>query len=165
MGISLRRASIADAETIHKLQVESFLPLLRKYQDFETNPANDSVERIIARLKQPQTSFFIVVLDVVPIGAIRVIIDDRVKSARISPMFIVPRHQGKGYGQEAIELVEGAVQAEHWELETILQEKGNCYFYEKNGYRRTGIPRAVNSKMTIVSYEKSTEGGRTNERP
>ncbi|MDE3001586.1 MAG: GNAT family N-acetyltransferase [Gemmatimonadota bacterium] len=165
MGISLRRASIADAETIHKLQVESFLPLLRKYRDYESNPASDSVERVIARLKQPQTSFYIVVLDVVPIGAIRVIFDDRVKSARISPMFIVPSHQGKGYGQEAIELIESAVQAEHWELETILQEKGNCHFYEKNGYRRTGVPREINSKMTIVSYEKSTGGSRTNERP
>ena len=59
-------------------------------------------------------------------------------------MFIVPEHQGKGYGQDAMALVEDVVDAECWELETILQEEGNCYFYEKMGYRRT-ITRELNA--------------------
>ena len=80
-------------------------------------------------------------------------------------MFIVPEHQRKGYGQDTIALVEDIVDAEYWELETILQEKGNCHFYEKMGYRRTGIAREINSRMTIVSYVKSTGGGKTNGRP
>jgi hypothetical protein len=25
-----------------------------------------------------------------------------------------------------------------WKLDTILQEEGNCYLYEKIGYRKTG---------------------------
>ncbi len=70
-------------------------------------------------------------------------------------MFIVPEHQGKGYGQDAMALVEDVVDAERWELETILQEEGNCYFYEKMGYRRTGATREVNDRMTIVSFAKS----------
>ena len=138
MRISLKRASIRDAEAIHQLQVASFLPLLRKYRDYETNPANEDVERVINRLKQPHTTYYFIMLDGVRIGAIRIIYDDEVRRARISPMFIIPEHQGKGYGQGAMALVEDVVDAECWELDTILQEEGNCYFYEKMGYRRNG---------------------------
>ena len=44
--------------------------------------------------------------------------------------------------------------AEKWELDTILQEPGNCYLYEKLGYRKTGESEIINNKMTIVFYEK-----------
>ena len=130
MRINLKKASMRDAEAIHRLQVESFLPLLRKYRDCETNPANEDVERVIDRLKQLHTTYYFIVLDGVRIGAIRIIYDGKARRARISPMFIVPEHQGKGYGQDAMALVEDVVDAERWELETILQEEGNCYFYE-----------------------------------
>jgi len=155
MRISLKKASIRDAEAIYRLQVESFLPLLRRYRDYETNPANEDVERVINRLKQPHTTYYFIILDGVQIGAIRIIYYDEVRRARISPMFIVPEHQGKGYGQDALALVEEVVDAECWELDTILQEEGNCYFYKKMGYRRTGITREINDRMTIVSFVKS----------
>ena len=154
MQISLKKASIRDAEAIHRLQVESFLPLLRRYRDYETNPANEDVERVINRLKQPHTTYYFIILNGVRIGAIRLIFNDETRRARISPMFIVPEHQGKGYGQDAMALVEGVVDAECWELETILQEEGNCYFYQKMGYRRTGVTREINDRMTIVFYKK-----------
>ena len=154
MRISLKKASIRDAEAIYRLQVESFLPLLRKYRDYETNPANEDVERVINRLKQPHTTYYFIILDGVQIGAIRIIYYDEVRRARISPMFIVPEHQGKGYGQDALALVEEVVDAECWELETILKEEGNCYLYEKMGYRKTGVTREINDRMTIVFYKK-----------
>lgn len=42
----------------------------------------------------------------------------------------------------------------HWELETILQEKGNCYFYEKMGYKQTGRTEKINDRLTLVYYHK-----------
>lgn len=48
--------------------------------------------------------------------------------------------------------------ARYWELDTILQEQGNCYLYEKLGYRRTGEIKQINDEMTIVSYEKHLKG-------
>lgn len=155
MRISLKKASIRDAAAIHRLQVASFLPLLRKYRDYDTNPANEDVERVINRLKQLHTTYYFIILDGVQIGAIRIIYDDEARRARISPMFIISEHQGRGYGQDTIALVEDVVDAECWELDTILQEEGNCYFYEKMGYRRTGVTREINDRMTIVSFEKS----------
>lgn len=44
--------------------------------------------------------------------------------------------------------------AEVWELDTVLQEVGNCHLYEKLGYRRTGREEIINEKMTIIFYEK-----------
>ena len=41
-----------------------------------------------------------------------------------------------------------------WELDTILQEKGNCYLYEKMGYKATVKTEKINDKMTLVFYEK-----------
>ena len=116
MRVQLEKASIEDAEAIHQLQVASFLPLLRKYQDHETNPAHDTVERIVDRLKQPSTTYFFIIVDDVRMGAIRVVYDAQKKRARISPIFIIPEYQNKGYGQEAMALAEDMVDAETWEL-------------------------------------------------
>jgi GNAT superfamily N-acetyltransferase len=154
MPLRLEKASIDTVDQIHQLQVEAFLPLLEKYRDHETNPANDSIGRIVQRLEQPQTTYYFIVLDTSRIGAIRVVFDAVRRRARISPMFIAPPYQGQGYGQEALALVEAAVDADMWELDTILEEKGNCHFYEKVGYKRVGGTRAINEKMTIVSYAK-----------
>ena len=38
---------------------------------------------------------------------------------------------------------------------SILQEKGNCYLYEKMGYHRTGKIEKINEQMDIVFYEKN----------
>ena len=44
--------------------------------------------------------------------------------------------------------------SQNWELGTILQEAGNCYLYEKMGYRQTNRRTVINDSMTIVGYEK-----------
>ena len=43
---------------------------------------------------------------------------------------------------------------ENWELDTILQEEGNCHLYEKMGYHRTGETKRINDKLTLVFYKK-----------
>ena len=40
------------------------------------------------------------------------------------------------------------------EINTILQEKGNLYLYEKLGYHQTGKIEHINERMDIVFYEK-----------
>ena len=42
----------------------------------------------------------------------------------------------------------------NWSLDTILQEKGNLYLYEKMGYHQTGRIENINDRMDIVYYEK-----------
>ena len=102
MKVLLEKADIKDAQAIHKLQVESFQPLLETYQDFETSPANEEVDRIIERFQQAFTTYYFIVLDGVRIGAIRLAYWEDKRHARISPIFILPQYQGSGFGQQAM---------------------------------------------------------------
>ena len=74
---------------------------------------------------------------------------------RISPLWIMAEYRGKGYAQQAILAAEELYGPDNWSLDTILQEKGNCYLYEKMGYHQTGKTEHINDKMDIVFYEKN----------
>ena len=155
MNIELKKASISDAELLHQMQIKAFIPLLQKYEDYDTSPGNESVERILQRFRQPFTDYYFVLLDKVEVGGIRIMrLDDGLR-CKISPLFILPEYQGLGIAQETLRLVEEIYSpSKGWELDTILQEQGNCYLYEKLGYKRTGETKVINDKMTLVFYKK-----------
>lgn len=155
MELQLIRACVDDAELIWNMQMKAFEELLAKYQDMETNPGNEPVEKVVSRLKQPDTYFYLLQLNGRNVGAIRVV-DNKNNTVRkrISPLFVLPEYRNKGIAQKAIREVEKIHGTENWELDTILQEKGNCYLYEKIGYHSTGKTQAVNDKLTLVFYEK-----------
>ena len=152
--VQLVRCRVEDRMLIWNLQKEAFAGLLEKYQDHETSPANESLERITWKLQQPDTYFYRIEANGAVVGGIRVVEPEDGSRKRISPLFILPQHRGKGYAQAAILEAEHRHGAHHWELGTILQEKGNCYLYEKLGYHQIHRQTMVNDKMTIVGYEK-----------
>lgn len=157
MSESLRliRADIEDAERIWKMQKEAFASLLERYQDVELNPACEPIDKVIMRLNQKFTYYYLLESEGEIVGAIRVVDKkEEDKRKRISPLFILPKHWNRGYAQKAMLLVEEIHGSTGWELDTILQEKGNCYLYEKMGYRATGKSEIVNEQMTLVFYEK-----------
>lgn len=43
--IKLELVTENEAECLHRLQVEAFMPLYEKYQDDDTSPAKESLER------------------------------------------------------------------------------------------------------------------------
>lgn len=89
------------------------------------------------------------------VGAMRVIDDkEEGKYKFLSPIFIMKVFRGRGYAQKAIQLAEEIHGSSGWTLDTILQEKGNCYLYEKMGYYQTGETRVINERMTLVFYKK-----------
>lgn len=126
MDIQLVRAFLEDADKIWKMQVESFMSLYEKYQDTDTSPATEPLEKVIWRLDQPNTYFY----------------------------FILPEHRNKGYAQKAIIEAEKIHGDKNWSLDTILQGKGNCALYEKMGYVSTGRTEEINDKLILVHYEK-----------
>ena len=73
---------------------------------------------------------------------------------RISPIFILKKYRNMGIAQAAIIEAERIHGNDNWELDTILSEKGNCYLYEKMGFKSTGKTEKVNDKMTLVFYQK-----------
>ena len=155
MNVQLFRINLDEANNLWEMQVRAFLDLYEKYHDTETSPATEKVDKIIMRLNQPFTYYYYIQVGNTKVGAIRVV-DKLEKGAakRISPIFIMPEYRNKGFAQKAILLAEKIHGCSNWELETILQEKGNCHLYEKMGYYRTGKPEKINDNLTLVFYKK-----------
>ena len=155
MALELIRITIDEAEELWQIQTKAFVDLYEKYQDHDTSPATEKLDKIVMRLNQTFTYYYYIVVNGVKVGAVRVV-DNKNENEpkRISPIFIIKEHRGKGYAQKAILKVEELHGSSDWELDTILQEKGNCYLYEKMGYYQTGETHKINDKMTLVFYKK-----------
>ena len=154
--IELKKAEPQDCGQIHAMQMEAFTELLEKYRDTETNPGAESVEKVAMRMAQDTTDYYLILTAGTPIGAARV---QRLPEdvCRVSPIFILPAFQGKGYAQEAMQALETLYpQAKTWRLDTIREETKLCHLYEKLGYRQTGREEILQPGMTIVYYEKAT---------
>ena len=52
------------------MQVKAFEDLYKKYQDTETSPATEKVEKIIVRLEQPFTYYYFIVVDGIEVGVL-----------------------------------------------------------------------------------------------
>jgi GNAT superfamily N-acetyltransferase len=158
MIINLEKATIENANEIHQMQLKSFKELLDKYQDYDINPGSEPIDKITARINQKETDYYIIKYNNISVGAIRIINLDNGKLNRISPIFILPEFQNKGIAQNVFKIIEEKYKPENgWILDTILQEKGNCYLYEKIGYVKTGKIEKINEKMDIVHYKKSNK--------
>ena len=152
--IDLKKADRSDCEVIHRIQVKAFSPILLKYQDFDSNPASESLDDIYRRFDQSFTDYYLIELDGSVIGELRVC--DFGATCSLSPICILPEFQGNGYAQKAIRLMEDLYpKAGLWELDTIAQEDKLCYLYEKIGYRKTGRVDHLKDGMDIVYYEKT----------
>ena len=155
MDIKLTKAKFEDLDTILQMQKEAFSELYAKYQDTETSPATEKYENILFRFNQPETTYYFITANDEKVGVIRLVdYKDGTTRKRIAPIFITPEYRNKGYAQQAIKEAERIHGKNHWKLDTILQEEGNCYLYEKLGYHQTGKTEQVNERMTIVFYEK-----------
>ncbi|MDE6473894.1 MAG: alpha/beta fold hydrolase [Clostridia bacterium] len=154
-NISLERATVNDAKKIWEMQATSFAKLLEKYQDFDTNPGAETLERVEEKLNQPYTYFYLIKCNGDTIGAIR-IKDKKLTNApkSISPIFILPQYRNCGYAQYAIKQAEALHGATNWVVDTILQEPNLCHFYENLGYRKTPKQKTINSNLTLIYYIK-----------
>jgi len=154
LDVTLEKAIESDAQSIFNIQVNAFLPLLEVYKDYNTNPANETMERMITRINNPSGGFYKIIIDTILVGAINVLCKED-SQFWISPMFILPKYQGQGIAQKAITQIEKIFpQAVSWELATIAEEKRNCYLYEKMGFTKTGEIKKINDATTLVYYKK-----------
>ena len=150
----LVRANIGDCDKLWNLQRDAFSDLLAKYQDYETSPGNEPKESIRAKLLDEFTYFYFIYSKDEIVGAVRVVDRRNGERKRIAPIFIIKRFRNKGFAQKTFEEIEKIHGSNNWMLDTILQEEGNCYLYEKIGYKRTGKIENINERMDIVYYEK-----------
>lgn len=154
MKVGLIPAKESDIKTIWQMQVEAFTELLNKYQDYDTNLAAETCDRIRQRFEQAFTYYYFITVDNEKVGYIRVVDNRDGCKKRISPIGILPEYRNKGYAQAAIKAVEEIHGVDNWSLDTIITEEANCHLYEKIGYRKTGKTERINDKLTLVFYEK-----------
>ncbi len=154
MLVQLLKADADDCCQIHQMQIKAFAHLLDKYHDYITNPGAEPLEKIMQRMEQDFTDYYFIQLGSENIGVIRVVKLHN-GAYRISPIFILPEFQGRGYAQQAIKNAESLYpDACRWELDTIKQEPKLCYLYKKMGYATTGKEEEIQPGMTIIFYEK-----------
>jgi predicted acetyltransferase len=155
MDINLVKATPENAQEIHQMQRESIDKLLDKYKDYDTNPGNETIEKVLSKINQETTDYYIIKMENIPVGAIRINKMENELKCRIAPIFILPKYQNKGIAQKVFKIIEEKYKPKNvWILGTILQEEGNCHLYEKIGYKRTGEEKKVNERMDIIYYEK-----------
>jgi len=153
--VKLIRAGCESAELIWKMQVEAFAESYEKYQDAQTNPAAEPMERVLNRLQQPFTYYYLIGYGDNIAGAIRVIDKQEPDECkRISPVFILKPFRNQGLAQKAIGEAEQMHGSKNWALETILEEPQLCRLYEKLGYRATGKTQKINERLTLAYYQK-----------
>lgn len=150
MSITLEKATESDMKEIWKMQVEAFKSLLVKYQDYDMSPATESYENVLNKYKQPWTCYYFIIKNNEKVGAVRVIDKKDGSRKRISPIWIMPVFRNQGLGQLAIRELEKIYGSHHWRLDTILQEQGNIYLYEKMDYKRIGDIENIKDGMDIV---------------
>ena len=154
MKIVLEKATECDMKEIWKMQVEAFKSLLEKYQDYDMSPATESYENVLNKYKQPWTSYYFIKRNNEKVGVVRVIDKKDGSRKRIAPIWIMPAYRNQGLAQLAMREVEKIYGSQHWQLDTILQEQGNIYLYEKLDYKRTGEIENIKDGMDIVYFHK-----------
>ena len=101
-AVHLRRAALTDAEALHRMKHDAFWPLYEKYHDDATSPALEMLGKLRSQLDHPAADWYLILREGEPVGGMRIVrerTDGGLPCCRISPLFILPEHRGKGYGK------------------------------------------------------------------
>jgi isopentenyldiphosphate isomerase len=152
--IMLKKATVDEAESLLTLQKEVFMPLYKKYEDHETTPVKQSIDRFIKRFESGD--YYKILFENNLVGGV-LVCEKEPGVMRLHIINILQKYQNQGICQQVMTRLELMYpQADAWELDTILSEKRNCYLYEKIGYVKYKEPKIINDKLTIIRYRKST---------
>lgn len=152
--VELSRASVSKAEEIWKMQKFAFADLLRKYGDYDTSPANETIDKVKSRFEDPNTYHYFIKVKDKNVGVIRIVDPKTGEKKRLAQIFIMPEYRRNRYAYSAIKKAEKIHGEKDWEVETIFQERYLVKFYMHLGYKTTDKIERVNSKMVLVGLEK-----------
>nr|WP_308623854.1 GNAT family N-acetyltransferase [uncultured Eisenbergiella sp.] len=151
--VQLILAQKNDAQLIHQLKKEAFMPLYETYRDTDTNPALDPVDKVVCQLAQEETDYWLISYEGRMAGGVRVV--HKKDANLISPLFILPKEQNKGIATCVMkQLFDMYPDVLCWKLVTIREEKRNCHFYEKLGFCNTLSAEESTGYMTLIGYER-----------
>lgn len=151
--IKIRKSEIIKAWLLQK---KGFKETLKKYKDYKTSPATESLIRFYHKFSKQSADNYWVINNNKIAGALCVVA--KPDCMWISKFYILPEFRNKGIGQQVLPLAEGLYpDAKRWRLDTIFEEKNNIHLYQKLGYREYGERKTVNDKMTLINFQKEIE--------
>jgi GNAT superfamily N-acetyltransferase len=154
--LSIKRAGQNEAEILHKIKNEAFQKDLDTYQDFETNPACESIDQMLYKINA--SDYYAIYFEDQIIGGVAV--QKNVDfEYRISPLYLSPSYQNKGLGTQIINLIFPLYpDARLWTLSTPKPSMRNSHFYEKFGFNSVG-EHYINERLTLTYYQKVMTNG------
>jgi ribosomal protein S18 acetylase RimI-like enzyme len=130
--LTIRRARIADAPTIHALQQLAFVEEGRRSGTREIPPLQEEVALIAQHIEQQIA--LVAVREETMVGCVRGIVAD--ETCMIRGLIVHPSCQGQGIGSTLLKALEAVVPAPiRIDLTTNTVMEGNVPFYERHGYR------------------------------
>ena len=160
-AIHLRRAALTDAEALHRMKHDAFWPLYERYHDAATSPAVELLGKVKRQLASTDTDWYLICCADEPVGGLRIArerTEEGLPCCRVSPLFVLPEHQGQGIARQAL-LQAFALypEATLWRLSAVLQERRTCRLYESLCFRRTQTVPTATPGMDIVYYTRLRE--------
>jgi RimJ/RimL family protein N-acetyltransferase len=148
MNLILQRAVEEDAPSIIRARDQSFYD---DYIRFGECPGYHNTPEIM-RDTIRKADVYRILVDGKMAGDVSVHQPSENGSQWIGCLEIIPEYQNGGIGFETLRAVfERYPETKRWELETPVQNKRNCHFYEKAGFR--GTKETVHSDLlTIRTY-------------
>ncbi|MCY9549444.1 GNAT family N-acetyltransferase [Lysinibacillus xylanilyticus] len=151
MSIVIKRTNETEAPILLEIQKEAFEDDLRKYEDHDTSPVNEPIERLLRKIEL--FIHYTIWHNNVIIGGIDVR-DLKDNKYRLNRLFISKKYQNKGLGSQIMKLVEKEFpSAVEWVLDTPHLNIRNHHFYEKLGYKKIG-QHQINEKLVLFDYTK-----------
>lgn len=84
------------------------MPLLDKYKDYHTNPANETIDQVVKRITNLNGAFCKILFNNILVGGICVYWKEGTQFW-IRPMFILPYYQGNGIAPESNSFSRGKI--------------------------------------------------------
>lgn len=159
--IRLVRATPADAENLHRMKHDAFWPVYERYHDDALSPALELLSKVKNQLEQPATDWYILRRGETDVGGLRIVreqTEEGLPGCRISPLFVLPEHQGQGVASAALKAAFALYpEAVRWRISAILQERGTVRLYERHCFRRTLTEPTAYPGMDIVHFVRLRE--------
>lgn len=151
MKLTITKTNMHEAPILLKIQQEAFEEDLKKYEDHDTNPANEPIERLVSKVGR--FLYYTIWYGEEIIGGID-IRDLKDNRYRLNRIFLAKAHQNKGLGSRIMQLIENEFpSAIEWHLDTPHLNTRNRHFYEKFGYEKIG-EHQVSEKLILFDYVK-----------
>lgn len=151
MNLTIKRTQEVEARRLLEIQTEAFAEDLVRYEDYDTSPVNESIERLLRKV----ASFYHYTIwlgdEIIGGADVRDLKENRY---RLNRVFLSHEYQNKGLGSKIMELIESEFpSAIEWSLDTPYLNTRNHHFYEKLGYKKVG-QHQISAKLLLIDYVK-----------